>query len=247
MNRKPTKKINVGGIAIGGGSPLSVQSMCNTSTADAAASLAQIRALYEAGCDIVRLAVPDMAAAKAMERIAAESPIPVVADIHFDYRLALACAKAGVHKIRINPGNIGGADRVRAVAEACGEKGIPIRIGVNSGSLEKELLRKYGAPTAEAMVESAERHIAMFAHCGFEDICLSLKASDVPLTVAAYRLAAERFPYPLHVGVTEAGTSYMGLVQSAVGIGTLLNEGIGDTIRVSLTADPVEEIKAGIA
>ncbi len=247
MNRNPTKKINVGGIAIGGGSPLSVQSMCNTSTADAAASLAQIRALYEAGCDIVRLAVPDMAAAEAMERIAAESPIPVVADIHFDYRLALACAKAGVHKIRINPGNIGGADRVRAVAEACGEKGIPIRIGVNSGSLEKELLRKYGAPTAEAMVESAERHIAMLTHCGFEDICLSLKASDVPLTVAAYRLAAERFPYPLHVGVTEAGTSYMGLVQSAVGIGTLLNEGIGDTIRVSLTADPVEEIKAGIA
>ncbi len=247
MNRNRTRRINVGGVAIGGGAQVSVQSMCNTSTADAKASLAQIGALYEAGCDIVRLAVPDMAAAAAMERIAAESPIPVVADIHFDYRLALACAKAGVHKIRINPGNIGGADRVRAVAEACGEKGIPIRIGVNSGSLEKELLRKYGSPTAEAMVESAERHIEMLTDWGFEDICLSLKASDVPLTVGAYRLAAERFPYPLHVGVTEAGTSYMGLVQSAVGIGTLLNEGIGDTIRVSLTADPVEEIKAGIS
>lgn len=247
MNRNLTRKINVGCVAIGGGSPVSVQSMCNTSTADAGASLAQIRALYEAGCDIVRLAVPDMAAAKAMERIAAESPIPVVADIHFDYRLALESVKAGVHKIRINPGNIGGADRVRAVAQACGEKGIPIRIGVNSGSIEKELLRKYGSPTAEAMVESAERHIAMLTDWGFEDICLSLKASSVPLTVEACRLAAERFPYPLHIGVTEAGTSYMGLVQSAVGIGTLLNEGIGDTIRVSLTADPVEEIKAGIA
>lgn len=247
MKRETTRRINVGGVAIGGGAALSVQSMCNTSTADAEASLAQINALHKAGCDIVRLAVPDMAAAKAMERIAAESPIPVVADIHFDYRLALECVRAGVHKIRINPGNIGGADRVRAVAEACGEKGIPIRIGVNSGSIEKELLRKYGSPTAEAMVESAERHIAMLNDCGFEDICLSLKASDVPLTVGAYRLAAERFPYPLHVGVTEAGTSYMGLVQSAVGIGTLLSEGIGDTIRVSLTADPVEEIKAGIA
>lgn len=247
MKRENTRKIYVGGVAIGGGSAVSVQSMCNTPTADAGASLAQIEALYKAGCDIVRLAVPDMAAAAAMERIAAESPIPVVADIHFDYRLALECVKAGVHKIRINPGNIGGADRVRAVAEACGEKKIPIRIGVNSGSLEKDLLRKYGAPTAEAMVESAERHIAMLTDCGFEDICLSLKASDVPLTVAAYRLASERFPYPLHIGVTEAGTSYMGLVQSAVGIGTILNEGIGDTIRVSLTADPVEEIKAGIS
>lgn len=247
MKRENTKRIYVGGVAIGGGAALSVQSMCNTSTADAEASLAQINALHKAGCDIVRLAVPDMAAAKAMERIAAESPIPVVADIHFDYRLALECVRAGVHKIRINPGNIGGADRVRAVAEACGEKKIPIRIGVNSGSIEKQLLRKYGSPTPEAMIESAENHVAMLSDCGFEDICLSLKASDVPLTVGAYRLAAERFPYPLHVGVTEAGTSYMGLVQSAVGIGTLLSEGIGDTIRVSLTADPVEEIKAGIA
>ncbi len=247
MKRTETRKIYVGGVAVGGGSPVSVQSMCNTPTQDAEKSLAQINALAAAGCDIVRLAVPDMAAAKAMERIAAESPIPVVADIHFDHRLALECARAGVHKIRINPGNIGGADNVRAVAEACGEKGIPIRIGVNSGSIEKSLLKKYGSPTAEAMVESAAGHIAMLTDCGFEDICLSLKASSVALTVEACRLAAEKFNYPLHIGVTEAGTSYMGLVQSAVGIGTLLNEGIGDTIRVSLTADPVEEIRAGIA
>ena len=247
MKRNETRKIYVGSVAIGGGADVSVQSMCNTPTQDAERSLAQIKALAAAGCDIVRLAVPDMAAAKAMERIAAESPIPVVADIHFDHRLALECARVGVHKIRINPGNIGGEDNVRAVAEACGEKNIPIRIGVNSGSIEKELLRKYGSPTPEAMVESAEKHIAMLTNCGFHDICLSLKASSVPLTVEACRLAAEKFPYPLHLGVTEAGTSYMGLVQSAVGIGTLLNEGIGDTIRVSLTADPVEEIRAGIA
>jgi len=247
MKRNETRKIYAGRVAIGGGAAVSVQSMCNTPTHDAEASLRQINALAAAGCDIVRLAVPDMAAAKAMERIAAESPIPVVADIHFDHKLALAAVKAGVHKVRINPGNIGGEDNVRAVSEACGEAGVPIRIGVNSGSIEKELLRKYGAPTAEAMVESAAKHIEMLTRHGFEDICLSLKASSVPLTVEACRLAAERFPYPLHIGVTEAGTSYMGLVQSAVGIGTLLNEGIGDTIRVSLTADPVEEIRAGIA
>jgi len=247
MKRDETKKIYVGDLPVGGGSPISVQSMCNTPTQDAEKSLAQIKTLAEGGCDIVRLAVPDMAAAKAMERIAAESPIPVVADIHFDHRLALECAQAGVHKIRINPGNIGGADNVRAVAEACGERNIPIRIGVNSGSLERELLKKYGAPTAEAMVESAAKHVSMLTDCGFEDICLSLKASSVALTVEACRLAAASFPYPLHVGVTEAGTSYMGIIQSAVGIGTLLNEGIGDTIRVSLTADPVEEIRAGIA
>ena len=171
----------------------------------------------------------------------------MVADIHFDYRLALASVKAGAAKIRINPGNIGGEDRVRAVAEACGAAGIPIRIGVNSGSIEKPLLEKYGHPTPEAMVESAEKHVELLTKYGFEDICLSLKASSVPLTVAAYRLAAERFPYPLHLGVTEAGTSYMGTVNSAVGIGTLLCEGIGNTIRVSLTADPVEEIQAGLA
>lgn len=247
MKRNNTRKIYAGSVAIGGGAQVSVQSMCNTPTHDVEASLRQINALAAAGCDIVRLAVPDKAAAEAMGDICAASPIPVVADIHFDHRLALMSAEAGVHKIRINPGNIGGEENVRAVARACADRGIPIRIGVNSGSIEKELLRKYGAPTAEAMVESAAKHIQMLTRYGFEDICLSLKASSVPLTIEACRLAAERFPYPLHIGVTEAGTSYTGLVQSAVGIGTLLNEGIGDTIRVSLTADPVEEIRAGIA
>ena len=247
MLRNETRQVRVGGVALGGGAPVTVQSMCCTSTADVAATLAQIRALYTAGCEIVRVTVPDQAAAAALADICKESPLPVVADIHFDYRLALASVKAGAAKIRINPGNIGGEDRVRAVAEACGAAGIPIRIGVNSGSIERELLQKYGHPTAEAMVESAEKHVALLTKYGFEDICLSLKASSVPLTVAAYRLAAERFPYPLHLGVTEAGTSFMGTVNSAVGIGTLLCEGIGDTIRVSLTADPVEEIRAGIA
>lgn len=247
MKRSETRKIYAGSVAIGGGAAVSVQSMCNTPTQEVEASLRQIRALAAAGCDIVRLAVPDMAAAEAMRDICAASPIPVVADIHFDHRLALKAAEAGVHKIRINPGNIGGEENVRAVAKACADRGIPIRIGVNSGSIEKELLRKYGSPTARAMVESAERHIAMLTKYGFEDICLSLKASSVPLTIEACRLAAERFPYPLHIGVTEAGTSYTGLVQSAVGIGALLCEGIGDTIRVSLTADPVEEVRAGIA
>lgn len=246
-DRTETKQIHAGAVAVGGTAPVSVQSMCNTDTRDAEATLAQIRALAAAGCDIVRVAVPDMAAARALEQICAESPLPVVADIHFDYKLALAAVERGAAKIRINPGNIGGADRVRAVAEACGARVVPIRIGVNSGSIEKPLLAKYGRPTAEAMVESAAGHIALLNDCGFDDICLSLKASDVPLTVAAYRLAAERFPYPLHLGVTEAGTSYVGTVNSAVGIGTLLMEGVGSTIRVSLTADPVEEAKAGIA
>ena len=247
MTRDKTRKINVGGVAVGGGAPVTVQSMCNTDTRDVSASLAQIRSLAAAGCDIIRLAVPDMAAAEAMADICRESPIPVVADIHFDYRLALRCAEAGVSKIRINPGNIGGEDRVRAVAEECGARGIPIRIGINAGSLEKRLLEKYGAPTPEAMVESAAGHVALLEKFGFYDICLSLKASSVPTTLAAYRLAAEKFPYPLHLGITEAGTQYQGTVQSAVGIGAMLMEGIGDTIRVSLTAAPEEEVKAGIA
>ena len=247
MTREHTRQIHVGGVAVGGGAAVSVQSMCNTPTADADATLAQIRDLAAAGCDIIRVAVPDGAAAEAMARICAESPLPVVADIHFDYRLALQCAAAGVAKIRINPGNIGGAERVRAVAQACAERGIPIRIGINAGSLEKRLLEKYGAPTAEAMVESAADHAELLERVGFSDICLSLKASSVPLTVAAYRLAAQRFPYPLHLGVTEAGTLRQGTVQSAMGIGALLLGGIGDTIRVSLTADPVEEVRAGIA
>ena len=248
MKRTETKQLNVGGVALGGGAPVTVQSMCTTDTRDAAATLAQIGRLHGAGCEIVRVAVPDMAAAEALKQICAESPLPVVADIHFDYRLALAAVKAGAAKIRINPGNIGGADRVRAVADECGAAGVPIRIGINSGSIEKHLLERYGHPTAEAMVESAAGHIALLEDCGFHDVCLSLKASSVPLTVAAYRLAAERFTsYPLHLGVTEAGTAYMGTVSSAVGIGALLMEGIGDTIRVSLTADPVEEARAGIA
>ena len=247
MKRTDTKQIRVGGVPVGGGAPVSVQSMCNTPTADAGATLAQIRALAAAGCDIIRVAVPDGAAAEAMARICAESPLPVVADIHFDYRLALQCVEAGAAKIRINPGNIGGEDRVRAVAAACKAHGIPIRIGINAGSLEKRLLEKYGAPTPEAMAESAADHAEMLERCGFSDICLSLKASSVPLTLAAYCLAAERFPYPLHLGVTEAGTLFQGTVQSAMGIGAALLDGIGDTIRVSLTADPVEEVRAGLA
>lgn len=232
---------------IGGGAPVSVQSMCSTDTRDVRGSLAQIQELYSAGCDIVRLAVPDEAAARAMEDICRYSPIPVVADIHFDYRLAIMSARAGAAKIRINPGNIGGEERVRAVAECCGELGIPIRIGINSGSLEKRLLEKYGSPCAEAMAESAQDHAGLLEKYGFRDICLSLKASSVPLTVEACRLAAGRFDYPLHIGVTEAGTRYNGIIQSAAGIGALLSEGIGDTIRVSLTDEPVEEVKAGIA
>ena len=247
MKRFETRKLSVGGVALGGGARVTVQSMCNTDTRDAAATLAQIVRLADAGCEIVRVTVPDTAAAHALADICKGSPLPVVADIHFDYRLALASVKAGAAKIRVNPGNIGGADRVKAVAEACGAAGVPIRIGVNSGSIEKRLLEKYGHPTAEALVESAAGHVALLEDCGFTDICLSLKASSVPLTVAAYRLAAETFPYPLHLGVTEAGTIWAGTVNSAVGIGTLLMEGVGDTVRVSLTADPVEEVKAGIA
>ena len=334
MKRTQTKQIHVGPVAIGGGAPVAVQSMCNTHTSDARATIEQIARLHDAGCEIIRLAVPDQAAADALPEIVHASPIPVVADIHFDYRLALAAAKADVHKIRINPGNIGEPDNVRKVAEACRERGIPIRIGVNGGSLEKRLLEKYGHPTPEALVESAQGHIDLLhrydfddialsmksstvpltiaayrlaaerfpypLHVGvtetgtayngiptrigvnggslekrllekyghptpealvesaqghidllhrydFDDIALSMKSSTVPLTIAAYRLAAERFPYPLHVGVTETGTAYNGIIRSAVGIGTLLSEGIGDTIRVSLTADPVEEVRAGIA
>lgn len=247
MTRENTRKIQVGGVSVGGGSPVTVQSMCNTRTSDAEATLSQMRMLRAAGCEIIRVAVPDAGAAEGLKTIMKNAPMPVVADIHFDYRLALAAVEAGVDAIRINPGNIGGEDRVAAVAKACGRRHIPIRIGVNSGSVEKSVLAKYGGPTAQALVESAAGEIAALERLGFEDIALSVKASDVPTAVAAYRLAAERFSCPLHVGVTEAGTSYGGLVNSAVGIGTLLMEGIGDTIRVSLTADPVEEVRAGIA
>ena len=247
MKRDGTRRIDVGGVPVGGGAAVTVQSMCNTDTRDAGATIEQMRRLRAAGCDIIRVAVPDEAAAAALPAIMAEAPMPVVADIHFDYRLALAAAEAGVSAVRINPGNIGARERVEAVAHACKDRGIPIRIGVNTGSLEKKLLAKYGGPTAEALVESAAGEIEALHAVGFEDIALSVKASDVALAVAAYRLAAERFDCPLHVGVTEAGTSYWGLVNSAVGIGTLLMEGIGDTIRVSLTADPAEEVRAGLA
>ena len=247
MKRENTKRIMVGGAAVGGGADVSVQSMCNTRTSDVEATCAQINALAAAGCDIVRLAVPDMAAAEAISAIKERVGVPLVADIHFDYRLALEAAARGIDKIRINPGNIGSREKVEAVAKACAARGIPIRIGVNGGSLEKPLLEKYGHPTPEAMLESAKGHIRLLNDCGFDDICLSLKASSPALTVAAYRLAAEELPYPLHLGVTETGTAYEGVIRSAVGIGALLMEGIGDTIRVSLTADPVEEVKAGIA
>ena len=246
--RDRTKRISAGGVPIGGGAAVSVQSMCNVHTWDIPAVTAQIRALRAAGCDIVRLAVPDMESARAISSIKELVPgVPLVADIHFDYRLALECAARGIDKIRINPGNIGAKENVAAVARACAERHVPIRIGVNGGSLEKPLLAKYGHPTAEAIVESAKGHIRLLNDCGFDDICVSLKSSSVPLTVAAYRLAAEELPYPLHLGVTETGTAYNGVVRSAVGIGALLMEGIGDTIRVSLTADPAEEVKAGIA
>ena len=242
-----SKQIIAGGVAIGGGAPVTIQSMCNTHTEDAKATIAQIHALEEAGCEIVRVTVPNMEAAHALSEIKENISIPLVADIHFDYRLAVEAAARGADKIRINPGNIGGDDRVKAVVDACREHKVPIRIGVNGGSLEKELLAKYGRVTPEALVESAQGHIDLLHRYDFDDIALSMKSSTVPLTIAAYRLAAERFPYPLHVGVTETGTAYNGIIRSAVGIGTLLSEGIGDTIRVSLTADPVEEVRAGIA
>ena len=242
MERKLTKRIQVGPVAVGGGAPVSIQSMLNTRTTDVEGSLAQIRALAAAGCEIARLAVPDMEAAEAFGDIFAASPLPLVADIHFDYRLAIRAAENGAAKIRINPGNIGGEDRVRAVVEACGARGIPIRIGVNGGSLEPRLLEKYGRPTPEALVESAFGHIALLEKYDFHDICVSMKSSSVPLMIEAYRLFSERSDYPLHIGVTETGTARMGTIKSAMGIGALLCQGIGDTMRVSLTADPVQEV-----
>ena len=241
--RRKTRQLNVGGVLIGGNAPIAVQSMTNTHTDDAAATLAQIHKLAAAGCDIIRCAVPDMAAAEGLKTICKESPIPVIADIHFDYKLALAAIEAGVHGLRLNPGNIGGEDRVRAVVEAARERNLPIRIGVNAGSLPKDLLEKYGHPTAEALVEAAWRHIHILEDMDYRNIKVSLKAHDVPLTLAAYRLLASQCDYPLHVGITEAGTVNSGIIKSAVGIGTLLAEGIGDTIRVSLTGDPVNEVK----
>ena len=239
-----TKQITVGGVALGGGAPVTIQSMCNTKTEDAAATAAQIRALEDAGCEIVRVTVPTMEAARAISAIKERISIPLVADIHFDHRLAVEAAVRGADKIRINPGNIGGEENVKAVVDACRARRIPIRIGVNGGSLEKALLAKYGKVTPEALVESAMGHIRLLEKFDFTDICVSVKSSDVPLNMAAYRLLHERVDYPLHLGVTEAGTPSMGLVKSAIGIGGLLCEGIGDTVRVSLTADPVEEVYA---
>lgn len=245
MERRKTRQIQVGDVKIGGGAPIAVQSMTNTKTQNAPATLEQIARLAEAGCDVIRCAVPDEEAALALKDICVASPIPVIADIHFDYRLALLAIASGVDGLRLNPGNIGGAERVRAVVEAVKPRHIPIRIGVNAGSLPKDLLEKYGHPTAEALVEAAWRHIRILEDMDYRNIKISLKCHDVPLTLAAYRLLAGQCDYPLHVGITEAGTVRSGIIKSAVGIGALLAEGIGDTIRISLTGDPVQEIKTG--
>ena len=239
-----TRQILVGGIPIGGGAPVVIQSMLNTKTTDVEGSLAQIRKLKTAGCQIARLAVPNMEAAKSFAEICKDSPLPLVADIHFDYKLAIAAAEGGASKIRINPGNIGGEDRVKAVVDVCRDRKIPIRIGVNGGSLDKKLLEKYGHPTAQALVESAFEHLELLEKNGFYDTCVSMKSSTVPTMVEAARLFRKQCDYPIHIGVTETGPVRMGLMKSAMGIGALLLDGIGDTIRVSLTDDPVEEVYA---
>ena len=243
--RRTTRKIQVGSVAVGGDAPVSVQSMCNTDTRDVAATSAQVEALATAGCEIVRCAVPDEAAAEALAPICKQSRIPMIADIHFDYRLALMSLDAGVDGLRLNPGNIGERWKVEEVVKACVDRSVPIRIGVNAGSLEKELLEKHGHPTAEAMVESALGHIRILEELNYQEIKVSLKSSDVRRTVAAYRLLSAQVDYPLHIGVTEAGTTWSGTIKSAVGLGALLYDGIGDTLRVSLTGDPVEEVRVG--
>lgn len=243
--RRKTRKIYCGDLAIGGDTPISIQSMTNTKTADIQSTIAQIKMLEEAGCHIVRVAVPDAESASAISEIKKNIKIPLVADIHFDYRLALSCIENGIDKLRINPGNIGDMDRVKAVVKKAKERKVPIRIGVNSGSIDRKILNKYGKVTAEAMVESALEHIGILEQLDFYDTVISLKASDIPLTLEAYELMSERVDYPLHVGITEAGTLWSGTIKSSIGIGSLLLKGIGDTIRVSLTGDPVEEIKVG--
>ena len=244
VKRKITRSVKVGNLLIGGGNNVVIQSMCNTDTRNVKETVAQIKRLEEAGCEMVRVAVPDMEAAKAIGEIKKEISIPLVADIHFDYRLALEAMEQGIDKVRINPGNIGSEEKIRAVVEKAKEKHIPIRIGVNSGSLEKDLLEKYGHVTPEALVESALKHVRILERYDFHDIVISIKASSVPFSIAAYSLLSQKVDYPLHVGITEAGTVWGGTVKSAVGIGSILAMGIGDTIRVSLTGDPVEEIKA---
>ncbi|KIN81805.1 flavodoxin-dependent (E)-4-hydroxy-3-methylbut-2-enyl-diphosphate synthase [Clostridium botulinum] len=245
MMRKLTRKVKVGSIYVGGDSPISIQSMTNTDTRDAKNTLNQIKQLEEIGCDIIRCAVPDIEASEALKIITKESKIPVVADIHFDYKLALESIKNGVDALRINPGNIGSMERVKMVAEAAKEKSIPIRVGVNSGSLKKDILDKYGRVCPEALVESALQHVNILEKCNFNDIVISIKSSNVIQMIESYRLISEKVNYPLHLGVTEAGTTFRGTIKSSVGIGTLLAEGIGDTIRVSITGDPLEEIKIG--
>lgn len=243
--RRKTKKLKIGNIYIGGDSPIAIQSMTNTDTCDKIATLEQIRALQAAGCDIVRITVPTLEAAETIPFLKENGVhIPIVADIHFDYRIALRCAELGVDKIRINPGNIGSDDKVRAVAEVCKARNIPIRIGINSGSLQRDILEKYGSPTPEALCESAFRHIELLEKFGFEDIVVSIKASNVPAMIKTNKLLAQRCPYNIHLGVTEAGSEDSGTMKSAIGIGALLCEGIGDTLRVSLTADPVLEVAA---
>ncbi len=244
--RRNAKKVKIGNIFIGGNEPIAVQSMLNRRSDDFEGSIVQAKALEAAGCDIIRAAVPDMPAVRLISELKNNITIPVVADIHFDYRLALECVAAGVDKIRINPGNIGSQDRVKAVSGACKAAGVPIRIGVNSGSVEKEILAKYGSPTPMAMAESALYHVSLLEKYDFDDIVISIKSSNVQNTVKAYEIVAGMCDYPLHIGVTEAGTKHMGIIKSAAGIGSLLAHGIGDTIRVSLTDEPVEEIKAGI-
>lgn len=245
MNRKNTRKIKVGNIYIGGDAPITVQSMTNTDTRDIASTVSQILKLEEAGCQIIRCAVPDMEASEAIKKITKEIHIPLVADIHFDYKLALNSINNGVSALRINPGNIGSFDRVKAVAEAAKANSIPIRIGVNSGSVEKDLLETYGKVCPEALVKSALRHVEILDSLNFNDIVISIKSSNVIQMIESYRLISSKVNYPLHIGVTEAGTVWRGTIKSSIGIGTLLSEGIGDTIRVSLTGDPIDEIKVG--
>ena len=243
MKRNKTRQIKVGNVLIGGQKKVVIQSMCNTKTTDVDATVKQILALENVGCEIIRVACPTIEDAKVIKEIKKHIHIPIVADIHFDYKIALEAINSGVDKIRINPGNIGSKENVKKVVEACKEKHIPIRIGVNSGSIEKELLEKYGHPTPEAMIESAKKHVDILEELGFYDICISLKASDLDLCIKTYELASKVFPYPLHIGITEAGTAFSGTIKSSIGLGVLLRKGIGDTIRVSLADDPVEEVK----
>ena len=243
MDRISTRKIYVGGVQIGGQNRVSIQSMCNTKTKDIDSTVKQILELEKSGCEIIRVACLDIEDAKAIKRIKEKIHIPIVADIHFDYKIALQAIESGVDKIRINPGNIGDEEKVRSVVEGCKAKNIPIRIGVNAGSLEPELLEKYGKPCSDAMIESAKRHVEILENLGFYDICISLKASNLDMCVEAYEKAAKEFDYPLHLGITEAGTAFSGTIKSSIGLGVLLREGIGDTLRVSLSDDPVEEIK----